>query len=344
MSYNFKDAADYVYRDIRGGSSPESGLVRSRINQALGLALKEQFGKGEFNEWVVATNQDERELLLPPEIETAEIVIDGTKDIKLRPQWYRFVTRTTRLDDLEGTCVPLELDDMGDGFVQECKLDEAKLILAVVEKPMDSSNSEMKDQALHIQGIGADDRPVWDSEGRPGFALTISDKRPKYSAMPHMKVRVKEITAIRKPETRWPVIVYAYDEVSEAEMREGVAPTLIRLARLMPWETTISRRKYSFSGTEDVPETVRVFGRLRFRPLKNDHDILPIQDLDGIRQFVMRLEAEKDGELSKARYHQGEAARSIDKGLKRHLGAAGESNPIQIVNDGTAGFGDLYNL
>lgn len=348
MIYTYKDAADFCFREVRGGSSPESALVRDRINQALSEALKEQFAKGEFNEWEVATNTVNRELLLPPEIETAELVTKGCEggEVKLRPQWYRYITRTTSREEIESSslCMPLELDDMGDGFVTDVALDTPQFVIAIVEKPAQSSNRETEGQSIHLQGIGGDDRPVWDADGRPGFSLTISDQRPKYSDLPHMSVKVKTLTAIRKPRTRWPVMIYAYEPVTEAQLREGVSPTLIQMARLMPWEESISRRKYAFVGNDDIPETVRVFGRMRFRPLQNDNDILPIQDLGTIRQFVMTLEAEREGELSKARYHSQQARRTMDKGLRRHIGVAGQENPIQIHNDGSSGFGDLQNL
>ena len=346
MIYTYKDAANFCFREVRGGASPESTLVRDRINQALSEALKEQFSKGEFNEWEVATNTKDRELLLPPEIETAELVTAGSAPIDLKPQWYRHVTRTTSRQELEANaqCVPLELDDMGDGFVSDVSLDTPMYVMAIVEKPAQSSSDEISGQSIHLQGIGGDDRPVWDAEGRPGFSLTISDRRPKFSKLAHMSVKVKTLTAIRKPQTKWPVILYAYEEVTEAQLREGVSPTLIQMARLMPWEESISRRKYAFVGTAEVPATVRVFGRLRFRPLQNDNDILPMQDLGSIRQFGMTLEAEREGELGKARYHQQEARRTMDKGLRRHVGVAGEQNPIQIINDGSSGFGDLCNI
>lgn len=343
--YTFGDALKHVFRDVRGGTSPTSGLVKDRVNQALAKALKASYGKGEFNAWDIATDTKARELLLPPEIEVADLVTKpkGGGAIRVRPQWFSFVTRTYTNDEL-GSCEPLELDDAGDGWIQETELDCAKLILAISEKPFSSENAERQGQKIHLQGLGADGKPVWDEEGRQGFALTIQDTRPKVSEMPHMAVKVKQLTAVQKPVTNWPVILYGYDPVSETDLRKGKSPTLTLLARLMPWETTISRRKYVFKGGGTIPDTVRVFGRLRFRPLSAETDVLPIQDLETVRQFVMQLEAEKRGELGEARYHGQQAKREIDSGLKRHLGAALENNPIQVVNDGSSGFADLRNL
>lgn len=328
MAFTLADAQQHVFRDVKKGqASPDSQVVTDQVNRAILGLLTSAYAKGEFGEWVVKVRPDRRTILLPPEIETADLIsldgLNGRNPIKVRMVWYRYLRHRCPSEEL-AQCAPLEADDLGDGYVTDTELDCAYRLMAYSERPAEAP-AEPNDHGarVYIRGLDGDGKTIFTQEENgtvEGAYLDILKDRPRVTVYKNdVQVYFKEITHFSKPETRWPVTIAAVDFGQTDICTNQVNWT--PLATAMPWETSISRRKYRL----DAPlpkgyDAVHVFGRARYRPARHKTDVLLIQNLEAIRQGVLRLEAESEGDVGKIRHFDGASRGHLDEGLKRHNG------------------------
>lgn len=351
MAFTLEQAQQHVYRDVKGGTfAPDDQLVTDQINRATIGLLTSQYAVGEFSEWIVKLQGDRRSLLLPPDIEVAEMLslngLDGRGPIKVRMKWYRYLRDRCPFESLS-KLAPVEADDLGDGHVVESMPDGEWNLMAYSERPHDAP-AEPNDvgERLYIRGIGEDGKPVFTQEKDgvvEGAYLDIRADAPTVTKYEGINAKFKQITHISKPETRWPITIAAVD-CSKTET--GCTPQINfqPLVTALPWETSVSRRLYRLD--QEAPEGcdyVHVFGRARYRPARHKTDILLIQNLEALRQGVLRLEAEDEGDVSKIR-HFDQASRShLDEGLKRNNGNNQEPAEYSWEPGATIG-GGLTNL
>lgn len=318
MAITLKDAQDHVFADVAGGSTPTNPLVTMRINQAIIYLLNQQYAAGEFGEWRVKTRDGF--LLLPPDIEVAELITVCEQPTPINAQWYRYMRHRVPYQDF-CRCQGMEVDDLGDGHVTDTELPCDQLIVAYSERPLGVDPPETVGQQIYIQGKEENGRPVFSHHkgaATNGIRLDIHDTKPRMSAWEGREVKLKTISHVHKPETVWPVTVAGYIPPDDPEDADDAA-ILTPLCTLMPWETSISRRLYKLS-VRNATE-VQIFGRARYRPAKAPHEPLLIQNLEAIRQGVFKIEAETRGETNVASYHMQQANMSIDKSLDRNNGA-----------------------
>lgn len=339
MAFTLKDAKEHVFRDVAGGSDMDSGLVVHRINQAVNALLKMQYADGEFGEWYVRTRGNR--LLLPPDIQTAELITAYDSPVPVQAQWYRYMRHRVPCRSWQ-SCTPLEVHDMGDGHVTDAPLPCEQLLVAFSLHGEGAVPAESPGGVIYIQGRDANGIKIFSQDGSrtiDGVHLKISDTRPRMSEWAGHKVLCQQVTHVYKDETKWPVMVAGYVPPTDATDPDDEA-LLTPICTLMPWETSISRRLYEFSG--HAPPEVRVFGRARYRPLRHDHEPLLIQDLEGILQAIFKLEAESRGDTGVAAYHKKQARESIDKSLDRSIGTT--QTPLDMRIELPHGFGIMNGI
>lgn len=327
MAYTLKDAQEHVRRDVKGGVSATDPLVTDQINRATIGLLTSQYGAGEFSEWVVKIGKDRRSILLPPDIEVAELIsldgLEGKNPITVRMKWYRYLRHRCPADRL-AECAPVEADDLGDGHVVESMPDCPYRLMAYSERPAEAP-SEPNDSGVrvYVRGIDRDDKSVFTQEEDrvvEGAHLDIRSDRPTVTVYENdLQIYFKEITHFSKPETRWPVTIAAVDFGLTENCTDQV--NYQPLVTAMPWETSISRRLYRLNAPAPAGvDYVHVFGRARYRPARHPSDLLLIQNLEAIRQGVLRLEAEGEGDVGKIRHFDSASRSHLDEGLKRNNG------------------------
>lgn len=350
MAYTLADARLHVARDVKGGMLPDDPLVTDQINRAILGLLTSQYGKGEFGEWIVKIGADGRSILLPPEIETADLIsldgIEGRNPIKPRMIWYRYLRHRCPADSID-KCVPVEADDMGDGHVTDVELTCPYRLMAYSERPTEApavpNDSGVR---VYVRGRDGEGNTIYTQEEETaveGAYLDLLPDRPRVTAYAdNIQIYFQELTHFSKPETRWPVTIAAvsFGTTDIGTNQVNYTP----LVTAMPWETSVSRRLYRLNKAAPEGTThVHVFGRARYRPAKHPSDILLIQNPEAIRQGVLRLEAEREGDVGKIRHFDQSSRNQMDEGLKRSNGNNQEPYGFEWDPGSTIG-GGLTNL
>lgn len=326
---------------VRGGVAVDSDEVVVAVNAAIAALLQDAYAKGEFSEWTLPVENGV--VLLPPEVEVAEVFASPVR-AQTRPQWYRFVRATcpcAYVIDCSTRSVIAE--DLGDGHVTMTAPTCDTLLTAWAERTGDATAPrELAGLVANVQAVNDCNEPVFshDENDRavPGIRLTIGDNRLTYSKYHGREVRVRRITAVEKPVTRWPVVIAAY------EPPLGTNPGWVTpLVRMMPWETQVSRRAYRLSDASLT--TVTLLGRARWRSAQFDHERLLVGDLTAIRHMLQAQDAELRvaPSLEGAAYHQQRAQASLATSWSRHRGPSGEPFPVSFPNPAVGlGFGDIH--
>lgn len=143
-------------------------------------------------------------------------------------------------------------------------------------------------------------------DGTYSEGVTITLSSPYGST----NVFVRHIDRILKEATQGPIDVYAYN--SESGLLED-------LAHYQPTETNPAYAKYSIDvgcGGTSSAKSVMALVKLQFIPAEVDTDLVLIENLDALKDYMMALKFREDGDARRADEYERSAIRELNLELK----------------------------
>ncbi len=144
------------------------------------------------------------------------------------------------------------------------------------------------------------------------------------------------MTGVQKPDTNGVVRLYEYNTDTATQRA---------LAYYEPDETVPQYRRSLIAGIgsggctsgECETKTVTVMAKLRFIPVVNDTDYLPIGNIPAIKDMVQSIRKMENNLFEEAKAYEASAINELDRELREHLG---DGAKIQMTVTGSCQFGE----
>jgi hypothetical protein len=336
------DAVASLRRHVSGGTCDRASVVR-RVNEATSRLLNRPRKPLHIRRLVrFFTRKDF--ITLPHEIGK---ILHYTMDRVPAPlfsQAYEFVSHGPGELAADRCIAGKYLEDIGDFYATQFDLpsmdgiedsnhpDEpvfSEFTLAAFSKEEADAG-----RLLRLGGVGALNEPLGGGAGAQ-LAITrwqdgvegsilLSDPDSLSLSAP-----VRDVHAVRKPETAGHVSLYSYDVATHR---------MYFLSKYQPLETAPRYRRYRITAPDFVcGSSILAWCELGYVPAHYDDDILIVQNLDALKMMVMALEMEDERNFAMAKAHEADAYRFVDD--QRTADRTHDYNLLQVSP--CYGYGDL---
>lgn len=332
MLYTLLDARTFVAKFVEAGTCANRAVVVDRINEACRRLLPEANWSGTIFRLRFATNNNT--ITLPRNVLRVLKV-----DVDMTPREV-FGISYEFMEGGPGELCPEDgygpdLLDIGDGWPTFFD------IPAGIPSKLIAFSTALEDvgQQLTIMGRDVYNADITTSLGLPGETITIgrwqngTEGTVNANDLPQTTTNsFTDITAVHKPVTRGFVSLYTYDATDHR---------MYFLSKYHPDETVPGYRRYRLTDPNftDV-RNVLCQVKLRFVPLSHDNDLLPIQNLDALKQEVISIREENDGKGTSAEAAHNKAIRL----LNAQLNDAHDSDDAGIHVQSEMGLGSAPNI
>lgn len=309
--------------------------VTDHVNVACERLLYEMKSVGTVIKYRVCVNSGC--IVWPRSLETIETVAVCDRPIPIRSQWFEFLE--TGFGLIKSTDCGGKLIDQG----EVCSFDNVTGTgkkIAVYCDVTETTTEPIILRYYDSNGQWVRTKPAADWIDGESIALPAAGGY----AYTSLEVMPNGLVQVIKPKTNGTVRLYEYDTVTFA---------LKPLAYYEPSETipvyrsslipSLSQAVCCDSQDGCSQKSVTVMGKLRFIPVEDDNDFLPIAHKDAIRLACQAVAKERKDLLGEAAQYWLMAVQCLKKQLEHYMGH-GVTTPLKVVNVGTFGGGGIAQL
>lgn len=296
-----------IYKLIENGVCPTNAAVVDRINEAQERLL----AKGKWY------NMKERYcfcaydgcVTLPRNLESILAIHIDKQPVRIQSQWYEFIDSGAGIDDcnccginspIDRGNVSLFRDICGDKYIRVyCDVNEDTTSRILIKGYDTDGNRVM----TNYMGSWID-----------GEYISLAPPYPKVSTKVY-----SSIETVIKDVTKGYVRLYQYD---------ATTATQSAIAIYAPDEEYPVYRRYKIpslsynceTGATDNPSQVTLLAKKRFIPAVNDTDDLLITNIGALKNMIIAIVKEENGEEQSAQNYENRAERILNEELKNYRG------------------------
>ena len=339
MRHTLSDTRALVKQFVDSGSC-RNEVIDARINEALERLM--DAGDWECLRRLIRLNVLNQTFVLPPEVEKILWVDTNGVPGKLFGQPYQFMSSGVGDLDYRGNCYGSgfrDVVDLGDHWsvmyaipasagnlpLVAVSSDATDVGVPITARCRDAAHTVM-DLALTVQGIPAGVAALdwygnWEADGLLDAGLTVPTDL------------VSHVDQLVKPVSAGTITLLAVDEENEVYYKLATyypATThpqfrRYRLTNFHP-DTTVTTDDETCAGSTDVLALVR----LRFVPLVNATDELPIDSIQALKLMVMAIREENAGNLQGALNYSAQAIKVLSDREKSRIMSDGMPTILNV--------------